>query len=58
MIKHDKIVFLAKSKLNSIEFLISKALIDSVISHDGFILINNLLKEHNKIKEEFKNLKT
>ena len=31
--KHDKIVFLAKSKLNSIEVLISKALIDSNISH-------------------------
>ena len=30
--KHDKIVLLAKSKLNSIEVLISKALIDSVIS--------------------------
>ena len=32
--KQDKIVFLVKSKLNSIEVLISKALIDSVISHD------------------------
>ena len=31
--KHDKIVLLAKSKLNSIEVLISKALIDSNISH-------------------------
>ena len=31
--KHDKIVLLPKSKLNSIEVLISKALIDSVISH-------------------------
>ena len=36
--KHDKIVFLAKSKLNSIEVLISKALIDSVISHEDFVL--------------------
>ena len=58
MIKHDKIVFLVKSKLNSIEFLISKALIDSVNSHDEFVLINNVLKEYNEIKEEFKNLKT
>ena len=58
MIKHDKIVFLAKSKLNSIEFLTSKALIDSVNSHDEFVLINNVLKEYNEIKEEFKNLKT
>ena len=32
--KSDKIVLLAKSKLNSIEVLISKVLIDSVISHD------------------------
>ena len=37
--KHDIIVLLAKSKLNSIEVLIFKALIDSVISHDEFILI-------------------
>ena len=35
--KHDKIVLLAKSKLNSIEVLISKALINSVISHDEFV---------------------
>ena len=43
--KHDKIVLLAKSKLNSIEVLISKALIDSVISHDEFALINNVRKK-------------
>ena len=56
--KHDKIVFLAKSKLNSIEVLISKALIDTVVSHDEFVLINNVLKEYNEMKEEIKNLKT
>ena len=56
--KHDKIVLLAKSKLNSIEVLISKASIDSVISHDEFVIINNKLKEYNEIKEEIKNLKT
>ena len=32
--KHDKILFLAKSKLKSIEVLISKVLIDSNISHE------------------------
>ena len=52
--KHDQIVFLAKSKLNRIEILISKALIDSVISHDEFVLIN-MSKEYNKMKEEIKN---
>ena len=36
---------LAKSKLNSIEVLIYKALIDSVIYHDEFALINNMLKK-------------
>ena len=32
--KHDKIVLLAKSKLNSTEVLISMAKIDSNITHD------------------------
>ena len=35
--KLDKIVLLAKSKLNGIEILISKALIYSRISHDEFV---------------------
>ena len=55
--KHDKIVLLAKSKLNSTEVLISKAFIDSYISHDEFALIN-VLKEYDDIKEtkKFKHL--
>ena len=53
--KHDKIVFLTKSKLNSIEVVISKALIDSVISHDASVLINYVLKEYEEMKEEIKN---
>ena len=56
--KHDKIVLLANCKLNSIEVLTSKALINSVICHDEFVLMNNVLKEYNKMKEERKNLKT
>ena len=55
--KHDKIVLLAKSKLNSMEVLISKALIDSVISHEEFVLIN-VLKQYNEMKKEIKNLMT
>ena len=42
--KHDKILSLSKSKLNSLELSISKALIDSSISYDQFVLINNVLK--------------
>ena len=53
--KHDKIILLAKSKLNSIEVLISKTLIDSVISHDELVLINNVLKKFYDMKEEIKN---
>ena len=56
--KHDKIVLLAKSKLNKIEVSFSKALIGLNISHDQFILINNVLKEYSKMKEEINNLKT
>ena len=55
--KHDKIVLLAKSKLNNIEFLIFKTFIDSVISHDEFVLINNVLKEYDEMKEEIKKFK-
>ena len=36
------IVFSAKSKLNSIEVLISKALINSYLSGDELVLINNV----------------
>ena len=38
--KHDKIALLSKYNLNTIEVLISKALIDLVITHDKFALIN------------------
>ena len=37
------------------EVLISKALIDSNISHDEFVLINSMLKEFYDMKEEIKN---
>ena len=51
--KHDKIIFLAKT-LNSIEVLISKALIDSNISHDEFVC----KKEYDNMKKEINSLKT
>ena len=51
-------MLLAKSKLNTIEVLISKALTDSNVSHDEFVLINNVLKDYDDIKEEMKNFKT
>ena len=47
----------AKYKLNSIEVLISRALIETKINQDKFVLINNVLKEHEETKQEkFKHL--
>ena len=51
--KHDKIVLLAKSKLNSIEVIISKAVIDSFISHDEFVSINNGQSEYDKMRKRY-----
>ena len=50
--KRDKTILLPKSKLNSIQVLISKALIDANISHDEFVSINNVLKEYDKINQK------
>ena len=44
--KNGKVVFLEKNMLNRIEVLSSKALIDSYISRDKFVLVNNFLKEY------------
>ena len=49
--KHDRILMLAKSKLNSIETLTSQALIDLDISHEEFIRILNEKDKYEKMKE-------
>ena len=49
--KYDKIALLTKSKLNSIEVVVSKALTDPAFSHKEFILINNVQEEYNYMKE-------
>ena len=56
--KHNKIVLLAKTKLNTVEFLFFKALIDLNISHDEFVSVNNVLGEYNVMKKEIENPKT
>ena len=48
-------MLLGKDKLNAIEVLISQTLIDLYISHDGFVSVNNVLREYNKVKEQIKN---
>ena len=53
--KHDKIIMLAKSKLNSIETLVSQALIDLEISHEEFIMILKEKDKYEKMKENVRN---
>ena len=48
--KHDNILMLAKSKLTSIEILISKALNDMDISHEGFTIILNEKDKYDRMK--------
>ena len=59
--KHDKIVLsIKKKKFNSIEDItsISMALIDSYISHNEFISVNNVLRKYDDMREEMEDLKT
>ena len=53
-----KMILLGKDKLDTIEVLFSKSLIDSYISHDEFESVNNVLREYNEMKEEIKNGET
>ena len=52
--KYDKILMLAKSKLNSIETQISQALIDMEISHEEFIAIFKEKDKCEKMKESLR----
>ena len=56
--KHNKIVILAKSKLNSIETLMSQALIDLDISHEEFKTIANEKEKYEQMKENIRNTKS
>ena len=49
--KHNKIIMLARSKLNSIESKASEALINSEISHEDFMIIINEEKSYRELKE-------
>ena len=54
--KHDKILMLAKSKLDSIETLVSQALIDMEISHEEFNAIIREKEKYERMKENVKNV--
>ena len=52
--KHDRILMLAKSKLNSIETLISQALFDMEICHEEFIIILKEKDNDEKMKDNLR----
>ena len=51
----NNILLLVNNELNTTKSLISRALIVSYINHDEFVLVNNLLREFDEIKEKIKN---
>lgn len=51
-------VLLAKNKLNALTFSMSKDLIDSYISHEEFVSVNNNWKEYDDMIEAIKNPKS
>ena len=55
--KHQKIVMLTTSKLNSIESKISEALINNQISHEDFITIINEEINYRDLKESIRMMK-
>ena len=55
--KHDKIVMLARSKLNSIESKISESLINNQISHEDFITIISEERNYRDLKESIRIMK-
>ena len=55
--KHNKIVMLARSKLNSIESKISEALINNQISHEDFITIINEERNYRELEESIRMMK-
>ena len=54
--KHNKIIVLAKNKLNMIDTFLSSALNDSEISHEEFTNIINEANIYENIKENIKEL--
>ena len=52
--KHDEILMLAKSKLNSIETLVSQALIDMEKSHEEFTTILKKKDKYEKMKDNLR----
>ena len=56
--KHNKVIMLTRSKLNSIESKVSEALIKNEISHEDFMIIINEEKNYRELKESIRMMNT
>ena len=52
--KHNRLLYLAKSKLDCIEMLIRNSIKDGIIEHDEFLEVLKEKKEYNCLKNEDK----
>ena len=52
--KHNKLLYLAKNKLDCVEMLFSNSIKDGIISHDDVLEILKEKKEYNSLKNEDK----
>ena len=52
--KHNKIIMLARSKLDSIEGKVSEASINNEVSHEDFLVIINEEKNYRELKESIR----
>ena len=55
--EHNKIIMIARSKLDSIESKISEALMNDQISYENFITIINEERNYTELKESIKMMK-
>ena len=52
--KHNKLLYLAKNKLDCIELLVSNSIKDGIINHDEFLEILKEKKDYDSLKNEDK----
>ena len=52
--KHNRLLYMAKPKLDCIEMLISNSIKDGIISHDEFLEILKEKKDYDSLKNEDK----
>ena len=55
--KHNKIIMLARSKLNNVESKVSEALINNEISQEDFLTIINEERNYRELKEHIRMMK-